>query len=413
MKVAVVGSGISGIAAAWGLRDRAQVVLYEALTRLGGHTDTHAILNQGRSYAVDSGFIVFNQDNYPRFSSWLDELQVPSQPSDMSFSVRNDVSGVEYGSCGLGALLCQRRNALSPGFLGMLADLRRFYGDARSLPVRESMTLGRLVEERGYGKRFVQDHLVPMCGALWSLPDAKVTELPAAHVIAFMEHHKMLQLGERPEWRVVRGGSSRYLKAFAERFDGEIRLSDPVRSVDRTGASVAVCSQSGTRHFDAVVLACHSNQALALLADPTARERAVLGAIPYQRNRVVVHSDASVMPHHRRAWSSWNALVNDGSSNSCQVTYWMNRLQGLPEGQQFFVTLNPSGRLRNVWSVREYEHPVFTPAARAAQKRRAEINGANNTFYCGAYWGWGFHEDGFASAMDVVSLLQERVSHAA
>jgi predicted NAD/FAD-binding protein len=295
----------------------------------------------------------------------------------------------------------------------MLADLRRFYRDAVDYPLDESLTLGELLERHGYGAGFVEDHIGPMCGALWSAaPDAALA-IPARHVIAFMTHHRMLQLDGRPQWRVIKGGSSTYLQAFLARFSGEVRLADPVQAVARTASGVDITSASGTARFDAVVLACHSDEALGLLADPSEAERDVLGAIGYQPNRVVVHSDDRVMPEHRPAWSSWNALVGAERPERCQVSYWMNLLQSLPGRENFFVTLNPQMPLKRVWSVREYAHPVFTRRARAAQRRKAEISGVRNTWFCGAYWGWGFHEDGFVSGMEVAEGMLGSMADAA
>jgi len=413
MKVAVVGAGISGIAAADRLQRDAEVTLFEAERRIGGHTDTHSILVDGRTYSVDSGFIVFNPVNYPRFSAWLDMLGVPSRASDMSFGVRNEHSGLEYGSRGAAALFCQRRNLWSPRFLGMLRDLRRFYGEAAALQEGDGRTLGEFLAAGGYGAGFVEDHMAPMCGALWSLPLEGALEIPAYHVVAFMAHHRMLQLNGRPEWRVVSGGSSSYLRAFRARFRGRIETNNAVLAVQRQPGGVMLISRNGRQRFDAVVMACHSDQALALLQDPSPAEREILGAIPYERNRVVVHSDARVMPGNRAAWSSWNALINDERSRRCQVTYWMNLLQSLGDEHQFFVTLNPTVGLRDVWGEREYAHPVFTVDARRAQSRRSEISGHRSTFYCGAYWRWGFHEDGFSSGLEAAAEVTRRAERAA
>lgn len=413
MKVAVVGAGISGIAAAHGLQDHADVTLFEAERRLGGHTDTHAILSGDRTYRVDSGFIVFNEENYPHFSAWLAELGVPSKPSDMSFGVSNRLTGLEYGTSTLDALFCQRRNVASPGFLSMLADLRRFYAEAAGVAEDDLRTLGEYLDAGGYGTAFVDNHMAPMCAALWSVPMMSALDVPVAHVVAFMDQHRMLQVRGRPQWRVIDGGSSRYLTAFAERFRGRIATGDPVLGVARQADQALINSRSGRHVFDAVVFACHSDQALALLLDASALEREVLGAIHYQENRVVVHSDASVMPVNRRAWSSWNAVVDEHRGRSCQVSYWMNRLQSLSGGQQFFVTLNPPRQLADVWCTRSYAHPVFTREARLAQRRHGEISGARNTWFCGAYWGWGFHEDGFTSGMAVARDLCGAMARAA
>ena len=414
MRVAVIGSGISVLAAADRLQHLAdQVVIFEADGRLGGHTDTHSIMAGGRTQAVDSGFIVFNRENYPGFSAWLDRLNVPSQPTDMSFGVSNLETGLEYGTRNLNALLCQRRNAFSPRFLNMIKDLRRFYREAGEFAGDEDLTLGDLITRQGYGAGFVSDHLLPMCGALWSLSAADVPEISAAHVIAFMTQHRMFQVQGRPQWRVVAGGSARYIRAFCAEFSGEIRTADPVVQVRRTEHQVQIRSATGEHGFDAVVFACHSDQALRLLVDPSPAEQEILGAIAYQPNRVVIHSDERVMPRARSAWSSWNGVVGADRRASCQVTYWMNPLQGLSGSQQFFVTLNPRQPLKRVWSEREYSHPVFTKGARAAQRRHHEINGVLNTYYCGAYWGWGFHEDGFASAEVVANAMQQGLANAA
>jgi predicted NAD/FAD-binding protein len=413
MRIAIVGAGISGIAAAHRLQDSAEVTVFEARRRIGGHTDTHSILVEGRTYSVDSGFIVFNEQNYPEFSAWLTELGVASQPSDMSFGVCNERSGLEYGSRGLAGLFSQRRNLFSPRFLGMLLDLRRFYADAAALKASDDRTLLEFVESQRYGAGFLEDHLAPMCSALWSLPLDSVMDIPIYHVVAFMAHHRMLQLNGRPEWRVVRGGSSSYLDAFASRFSGTIATGDEVLQVERQPGGAIVTTRSGRARFDAVVLACHSDQALSVLHDPSVEEREVLGAIPYQRNRVVVHSDDSVMPGSRSAWSSWNARVNEEDALGCQVTYWMNLLQSLSSEHQFFVTLNPVRHLRDVWSEREYAHPVFTGEARKAQARRAQISGSRSTYFCGAYWGWGFHEDGFASGTAVAAEIMQEAIRAA
>jgi predicted NAD/FAD-binding protein len=404
---------VAGIAAADRLQREAEVTLFESERRIGGHTDTHSIMVGGQTYSVDSGFIVFNTANYPRFSAWLDTLGVTSQPSDMSFGVRNEHSGLEYGSRGFGALFCQRRNLWTPRFLGMLRDLRRFYGEAAAMTEDETRTLGDFLAAGDYGAGFVEDHLAPMCGALWSLPLEGALEVPAYHAVAFMAHHRMLQLNGRPEWRVVRGGSSSYLRAFRDRFRGRIETNNPILGIQRQPGAVVVSSRSGRERFDAVVMACHSDQALALLQDPSPAEREILGAIPYERNRVVVHSDARVMPTNRAAWSSWNALVNGERSRRCQVTYWMNLLQSLGDEHQFFVTLNPTVDLGDVWGEREYAHPIFTVAARRAQARRSEISGQRGTYYCGAYWGWGFHEDGFSSGLAAAAELTRRTERAA
>jgi uncharacterized protein len=411
MKIAIIGAGISGIAAASRLQHDHHVWLYEASARLGGHTDTHLIQSNDRTYAIDTGFIVFNDANYPRLSAWLQELGIPSQPSDMSFSVCNQASGLEYGTASLRALFCQMRNAVTPDFLSLLMDLRRFYREAPNvLACETSATLGDYLGDNGYRPPFVRDHVLPMCAAIWSQPAASVRSMPIRHLVEFLTRHALLQVYGRPQWRVVTGGSAAYVDAFQTRFRGRMLLATPVDAVQRRPGSVSVSCAAGTQEFDAVIMACHSDQALALLADASPAEREILGAIPYHANRALLHSDSSVMPRNRRAWSSWNARVPRDAGADVSVSYWSNRLQSIPGPQQFFVTLNPlpDSAPQRVWAERQYRHPVFSTAAVAAQQRLAEIQGSRNTWFCGAWCGWGFHEDGFASGRDVAELIGRR-----
>ena len=407
MKVAVVGGGIAGIAAAYKLDRIAQVTLFEAADRLGGHTDTHEIELGNGVRAVDSGFIVFNRTNYPQFSAWLDELNVASRASSMSFSVSDRRDGFEYGTDRLRALFCRAPNAADPGFYGMLADLVRFYRQAQTIDESDRQPIGAWLAARGYSQRFVEQHLVPMCSALWSQPPGMAGQLPVGHVVAFFRHHRMLNLVGRPQWRVVEGGSSRYLEAFRLRFGGQIHVGRPVQVVRRDAAGPQLRIDGVWQRFDAVVLACHSDQALSMLEDASTAERQVLGTIRYQNNEVVVHSDERFMPRARPAWSSWNAMIDGGDDIACRLTYWMNRLQGFASPLPALVTLNPAVAPREalVHRRRQYAHPVFDAAAVAAQLRKSDINGMRDTYFCGAYWGWGFHEDGFASAVDTVDVL--------
>ena len=407
MRVAVVGGGISGIAAAYMLQDFADTTLYEANGRLGGHTDTHNLLADEHAYAVDSGFIVFNRRNYPRFSAWLDELGVASQASDMSFAVRSPDTGLEYGTDSIQALFCQRQNMRSTGFLAMLNGIRKFYRRARRVGGDDGRTLGEYIDDEGYSERFVHDHLLPMCAALWSAPVGTVRSLPVAHVVAFMANHCLLEWRNRPAWRVVRGGSQSYIDAFRRTFRGRLHLGDPVRKIERDAAGVRVATDRDTAMYDHVVLACHADDALRLLA-PSSLEAEVLGAFAYRRNTAVLHSDAATMPRNRSAWSSWNVTANNNETAYCEVTYWMNRLQHLPGARQFFVSLNPRTRPRDVWVERDYRHPVFTTDSYRARTRLGEVNGRDRTYYCGAYWGWGFHEDGFRSGVEAANALRMR-----
>ena len=409
MRIAVVGSGIAGLASAWLLSQAHEVVLFEAADYLGGHTHTHDVSVGGRQYAVDTGFIVHNPDHYPLLTRLLQTLDVPTQPTTMSFSVHNGRSGLEYNATSLDALFCQRRNLLSPRFLGMVRDLFRFYRQAPALLDGEGPGpgLGDWLQANGYGAAFRDEHLVPMASALWSSPPRQILQFPARYLVQFMANHQMLQVSGRPQWRVVRGGSARYVDALRARWTVHERLSCPVLAVRRHGDRVSVDSAAGSEAFDQVVLACHSDQALALLADASDNEQAILGAIGYQPNEVVLHTDASVLPRRRKAWAAWNAFVPGEGDAPCTVSYCMNLLQGLDAPEPLVVTLNRSEAIDPARVLRRlaYQHPVYTPQSVAAQQRRAVIQGQNRTWFAGAYWGWGFHEDGMRSAVDVAAGL--------
>ena len=410
MKVAVVGGGITGMAVARGLESFSEVTLFEAQPRLGGHTDTHNLFIDGNSYAVDSGFMAFNKENYPQFSSWLEDLGVTTSPANLSFSVGIGAKDapVEYGTADLGALVNSRRNLFNGRFLRMLLDIRRFYRDSRNLEAGrgnagvESLSLGDYLARKSYSDGFVEDHLLPLCMALWSTTIERARELPLKHVLGFMANHKFLQLEGRPDWLVVKGGSNRYVAAFVSAYRGHLRLNAPVVKVERSSAAVRVITPSSDERFDQIVFACHANQALSLL-DPTAAEGDILGAFDYERRSAVVHSDPELMPRQRRAWSSWNVVGN--SRDQLQITCWLNSVQPLGSTQDFFVTLDPVQRPEVVWAERNYLQPVYNLAAQRAQPRRYEISGKNRSHFAGSYWGFGTHEDGFVSGMDVVADL--------
>lgn len=412
MRIAVIGSGIAGLASAWLLSRRHEVTLYEANDYLGGHTHTHDIALDGRRYAVDTGFIVHNPVHYPLLTRLFDELGVASQPTTMSFAVHNEATGLEYNATSLDALFCQRRNLLSPRFIGMVRDLFRFYREAPTLlgGTDQGPTLGEWLAERRYGAAFRDEHLVPMASALWSSPAEQILAFPARYLVQFMANHQMLQVAGRPEWRVVRGGSASYVRAMRRRWQVRERLGNPVRDIRRDGLGVTVTSAAGSERFDQVVLACHSDQALALLADASDRERAILGAMPYQANDVVLHTDATLLPRRRKAWAAWNAFIPREPGAPCTVSYCMNLLQSLDAPEPFVVTLNRSEAIDPAKVLRRlrYHHPVYTHAAVAAQRRKAEIQGINRTWFAGAYWGWGFHEDGMRSAVEVADALNVR-----
>lgn len=414
MRIAVIGSGISGLASAWLLSRQHEVVLFEADDYLGGHTHTHDLELHGRRYVVDSGFIVHNPAHYPLLTRLFDELGVHSRPTTMSFSVRNDASGLEYNAATLDSLFCQRRNLVSPRFLGMLRDLVRFYRIAPALldEPGEGPSLGDYLGQHRFGAAFRDEHLVPMASALWSSPAQRILSFPARYLVQFMANHQMLQLAGRPQWRVVQGGSRTYVDALRARWSVDARLATAVRWVRRDADGVEVRVADGIERFDQVVVACHSDQALALLADADARERDILGAITYQANDTVLHTDASVLPRNRKAWAAWNAHLPRDASEPCTVSYCMNLLQGIDAPEAFVVSLNRSAAIdpEKVLRRMRYQHPLYTHAAVAAQQRKHEIQGRRRTWFAGAYWGWGFHEDGMRSAVDVAQSLGVRWS---
>jgi predicted NAD/FAD-binding protein len=409
MRIAVVGSGIAGLGCAWLLSRQHEVVLFEADDRLGGHTHTHAVEQAGRTYAIDSGFIVFNPPNYPYFTRLLAELGVVTQAGTMSFSVQSERTGLEYNAGDLTGLFCQKANLVSPRFWRMLSDLRRFYREAPALLERTDAgpDLGDFLAEHGYGEAFIDEHLVPMASALWSSPSAQVMKFPARYLVQFMANHHMLQISDRPQWRVVTGGSSSYVRALQSRWTADVRVNCAVRKVARGDTGVDVHFDGGAERFDQVVMACHSDQALALLDAPSDAERDILGAIGYQKNETVLHTDARLLPRHRRAWAAWNAHVPAAAGDECTVSYCMNLLQSIDSPEPFVVTLNRTAAIdpAKILARMSYAHPVYTRASVAAQQRRAEINGVDRLWYAGAYWSWGFHEDGLRSAVDVAAAL--------
>lgn len=412
MRIAVIGSGIAGLASAWLLSRAHEVTLFEANDYLGGHTHTHDIVSQGKRYAVDTGFIVHNPVHYPLLTRFFDELGVASQPTTMSFSVRNEASGLEYNATSLGGLFCQRRNLLSRRFHGMLRDILRFYREAPALleGSETGPTLGEYLATHRYGDAFRDEHLVPMASALWSSPSQQILEFPARYLAEFMANHQMLQVRDRPEWRVVRGGSASYIRALQARWDVRERLSCPVHALRRDAEGVEIKHAAGCERFDHAVLACHSDQALAMLVDASAAERAILGAIPYQENDAVLHTDARLLPRNRKAWAAWNAAIPREPGAACTVSYCMNLLQGLDAPEPLVVTLNRSDAIDPAKILRRmrYHHPVYTHAAVAAQRRKAEIQGVRRTWFAGAYWGFGFHEDGIRSGVEVANALGVR-----
>jgi predicted NAD/FAD-binding protein len=409
VRIGVIGSGISGLACAYLLGKQHSVTLFESEDRLGGHTHTHDIRLPSGDYRVDSGFIVCSPQNYPLLFALFAELGVVTRPTTMSFAVRCDRSGLEYIASDFKGMFLQRRRLLSPRHWRLLLDILRFYREApRLLDVPgDGPDLGDYLVEHGYSEGFRDQHLIPMASALWSSPSDQVLRFPAKYLTAFMANHQMLQIDDRPQWKVVQGGSASYITQLQARWEVEVRLATPVRGLRRDERGVRLRLDAGSEHFDQVVLACHSDQALALLEDPSQAEREVLGTIGYQQNQTVLHTDASQLPRDRRAWAAWNALIPAQREDACTVSYCMNLLQSIDAPEPLVVTLNRSHAIDPARVLRRmnYSHPIYTRHSVAAQKRRGEISGQRHTWYCGAYWGWGFHEDGMRSAVEVARAL--------
>ncbi len=411
LRVAVVGAGVSGLSAAWLLSRTCEVTVYEAANRAGGHTNTLDVARRdGALEAVDTGFIVYNERNYPNFVALMDHLGVQTRASDMSFSVSLDGGGLEYGSTDLGALFAQKRNLLRPRFWSMLWDLQRFYKHApRALQgAEDSLTLGDFLDQQAYGKAFQRDHLLPQAAAIWSSSAESIRAYPFASFVRFFNNHGLLDLNvaARPQWRTIVGGSRAYIDPLTAPLAGAVKLDAPIVSVSRTGEGAMVIDRRGERaSFDHVVIAAHAPEALAMLADPTPHEQRLLGAMRYRANQAVLHTDGSLMPKRRRAWSAWNYVSDKGGVG--EVTYWMNRLQGLRGPDQFLVSLNPPRppRTASVLAVIDYEHPVFDLAAATAQRQLWSLQGQANTWFCGAYFGAGFHEDGLQSGLAVAEAI--------
>jgi uncharacterized protein len=404
MKIAIVGSGIAGNVVAHRLQRAHDITVYEAARHVGGHTHTHSVEQAGRRYEVDTGFIVFNERTYPNFIALLAELGVASQESSMSFSVRNEASGLEYNGSTLNSLFAQRRNLLRPSFLGTVCDILRFNREApaRLAEPGGELPLGELLMRGRYSSAFIEHYIIPMGAAIWSTDRAAMFNFPARFFVRFLHNHGLLTVNDQPVWRTIRGGSARYVEKLTAPFRDRIRLDCPVEWIRRMPGGVIVKARGAeARRYDAAFLACHSDQALRLLADPSSSEREVLGAIPYQANEAVLHTDTRLLPRRRRAWAAWNYHVLPPGSGPVALTYNMNILQRLDAPTPFLVTLNRNDAIdpARVISVISYHHPLFTPASVAAQARQSELNGAGVTYYCGAWWGNGFHEDGVASAL--------------
>ena len=406
MRIAVIGTGISGMVTAHLLQDEHELTVFEAGDYVGGHTHTVTVDDPSGPMNVDTGFIVYNEWTYPNFCTLLDRLGVATQPSTMSFSVRDEAADIEYKGDNLNSLFAQRSNLFRPGHYRMLYEILRFYRQSRALLQQDlnSLTLGEYVSKQRYSNEFVERHLMPMGAAIWSADPQQFREFPLASFLRFCHNHGMLNLIRRPQWRVIRGGSVQYVNKLTASYRDRIRLRTPVRSVKRMPTHVEVTTaRHGPERFDQVIIAAHSDQALRMLADPTDAEREILGVMRYQPNDVVLHTDTGCLPRRQRAWASWNYHIPPQRRAAATMTYNMNMLQTLQSEHTYCVTLNSSDRIEPSKVIQdfEYEHPVYTTQSVAAQKRHPEINSVNRTHYCGAYWGYGFHEDGVNSALAV------------
>lgn len=416
MKIAVVGGGISGLACAWLLAPRHRVTLFEANRYLGGHTNTVDVTAEGTTHPVDTGFLVFNDRTYPNLVRLFERLGVRSAPSDMSFSVRIGAGELEWAGSNLATVFAQPRNLVSPSFLRMLRDLVRFNRQttllaAAGTPVRG--TLGEFLDEGGYGKELRQLYLHPMAACIWSTPSARLNRFPLQTFVTFCHNHGLLAVSNRPQWRTVVGGGREYVRKLAAGLD-DVRLGSPVRRVRRDAHGVQVATDAGAERFDQVVMASHTDQTLSMLEHPSAEERQVLGAIPYQPNRAVLHTDAKLLPHRRRAWSAWNFFSprRELTEEPVSLSYLINRLQPLPFERPVVVTMNPQPEARfapdprTVIAEFDYHHPVFLEGSDEAKRGVEALQGVRRTWFAGAWTRYGFHEDGLLSAIAVARRLE-------
>ncbi len=410
MKIAIVGSGVSGLVAAFHLQRHHEITVFEANDYVGGHVNTVDVQVDDRDYAIDTGFIVYNDWTYPKFIELLEQLRVPSRPTEMSFSVADPVSRLEYNGHSLNTLFAQRRNLLKPSFHRMVRDVLRFNRQAGRAAddFDDGVTVEEFLTRHGYSQEFAQWYLLPMGAAIWSCPTGQFGRFPIRFIAEFYRNHGLLNIRNRPTWRVVEGGSRRYVSRLTAGFEDRIRVNAPVVSVRRTEKEVEVFADGQWHQYEHVVFACHADQALRILGDSaTSVERELLSAFPYSRNVAILHTDRSLLPRSRRAWASWNYRLREDAAAPASVTYNMNILQGIRSETVFCVTLNGESEIESNRIIQRfvYQHPVFTTDRTAAQSRHRELLASNRASFCGAYWRNGFHEDGVVSAQAVVDAI--------
>lgn len=414
MRIAVVGGGISGMMAWYLLQQKHDVTLIEANDYLGGHTATVDVTVEGKQYAIDTGFIVFNNWTYPIFNRFIAELGVAFQHTTMSFSVKHSAQNLEYNGNTFSSLFAQRRNLFRPSFWAMLLEIVRFNKLGKKLLAEQhpdlDLALGDFLLKHDFGSAIRDNYLMPMGAAIWSAGLAEMPAFPVRFFLRFFNNHGLLNVSDRPQWSVIKGGSKRYVEALTAKLGADkVKLGQRITKVQRDDKGVMLQFADGhTEHYDKLVLACHSDQALALLGDTASEdERAVLGGIAYQKNEVVLHTDTRLLPKRQRAWAAWNYNLDTNINDRATLTYNMNILQGISAPVTFCVTLNNTAAIApdKILGVYQYDHPVYNHYTLAAQQQRSKINGANHTYFCGAYWYNGFHEDGAKSAVDVAALL--------
>lgn len=405
MKIAIIGSGISGMTCGWLLNRKHEIKVFEAGSYIGGHTNTVDFEHEGREFSVDTGFIVCNERTYPNFLTLMDHLGITRIPTTMGFSVRCDQTGLEYCGAGFSGLFVQRSNLFRPRFLKMVRDILRFNreGSRDADRVAHDQSVGEYLDSNRYGREFAKHYLLPMGSAIWSCPVGTFRDFPVRFILEFYRHHGLLQIRNRPQWYVIEGGSQRYVDKLTAGFRDRIKLCSPVKSVRRHASGVDVNCDDAIETFDEVIFACHSDQALNILSDPDPVETELLSAFPYEASEAILHHDCSVLPSHRKAWSSWNYRLRANQQQAATLTYNMNILQHIDSQTTFNVSLNVADDIdeSKIISRHRYSHPIFTLDRHAVQQRHDEMIRANRTSFCGAYWGNGFHEDGVRSALDV------------